>query len=221
MSLLVRRDLLGQLGHEMRALRSWSNEAHLAFQNVPELRDFIDANLANDATHTGRARVAFAGPNRAVLFGVDSHRAKFCQHKRVPVFADSFLLVKDRATRLELDQYRGDDHDGQRKNRARQCHEPVHGAPCEAGDSLLSSTTGKNQPRRTKHVQRDATRNALVKRSALFNVHFTRKTQLQKLVRGQLSTALTHRDYDAIDVLALDDLVEFLGQADHARIDKT
>src|SRR5215213_30103 len=76
-SLLVERDLFGELRHEMRALGPWANEAHLAFQDVPELRNLIDADLANDAADARRARVALAGPNRTVLLGVDSHRAKF------------------------------------------------------------------------------------------------------------------------------------------------
>ena len=42
MSLLVERNLFGQLGHEVRPFRTWSNKAHLAFQNVPNLRQFID-----------------------------------------------------------------------------------------------------------------------------------------------------------------------------------
>src|SRR6185369_4186718 len=98
MPLLVKRNLLGQLGHEMRALRPWANEAHLAFQDVPELWNLVDANLPYDESHARCARVAFAGPNRAVLFGVNSHRAEFCEHKRAPVLTDSFLLVKDRTT---------------------------------------------------------------------------------------------------------------------------
>ena len=61
---------------------------------------------------------------------------------------------------------------------------------------------------------------ALVKRSALFDVHLSRQTQLQQLVRRQLSAPLAHRHDDAIDVFSLDDLVELLGHADHARIDQ-
>src|SRR5215217_8705753 len=67
MSLLVKRDLFGQLSHEMRTLGPWANEAHLAFQDMPELRNLIDASLANNASDACRARVAFSGPDRAVL----------------------------------------------------------------------------------------------------------------------------------------------------------
>src|ERR1043166_2880731 len=104
MSLFVKRNLLGQLGHEVRTFRTWSNKTHLAFQNVPELRYLIDTNLANDAPDARRARIAFARPNRTTLFSVDAHRSKLRQDKRATVLADAFLLVKDRPARLELDQ---------------------------------------------------------------------------------------------------------------------
>src|ERR1044071_4329846 len=103
MSLLVKRNLLGQLGHEMRTLRTWTNEAHLTLQDVPELRDLVHAYLANDATNARRARVFLAGPNWSILFGVNSHRAKLCQHKRVAVLTYSFLFVENCSTRFQLD----------------------------------------------------------------------------------------------------------------------
>src|SRR5690349_22125059 len=105
MSLLVKRNLLGELGHEVRPFRTWSNEAHLASQDVPELRNLVDANFANDLADARRARVAFAGPNRTIRFGVDSHGAKLRQDKRAAILSDSFLLVENWATRLEFDQH--------------------------------------------------------------------------------------------------------------------
>src|SRR5215203_2576752 len=89
MSLLVERNLLGQLRHEVRAFRAWSNETHLALENVPELRNLIHSNLPYDATNTCRAGIAFASPNWSILFGINSHRTKFCERKRPTVLSDS------------------------------------------------------------------------------------------------------------------------------------
>src|SRR5215204_1073021 len=105
MPLFVERNLLGQLGNEMRTFRPRAHEAHLTLEDVPELRNLVDANLTNDATDARRARIALARPHRTTLLGVNSHRAKLHQHKSSPVLSDSFLLVKDRATRLQLDQH--------------------------------------------------------------------------------------------------------------------
>src|SRR5262245_37449703 len=146
MSLFVKRDLLGQLGHEVRAFRTWSNKAHLAFQDVPELRYLINANLANDAPHARRAGIAFTGPNRTILFGVNSHRSKLCQHKRAAVLADAFLLVEDGPARLQFDQHSREQNDWQRKNCADERHQPVHRRAREFREFRLASTTSEDQP---------------------------------------------------------------------------
>src|SRR6185436_14388385 len=221
MPLLVERDFLSQLGHEMRPLRSGTNEAHLTLQNVPKLGNLIDSNLANDATYTRRAIVFLAGPNRTILFGINSHRAKLGQHKSATVLADSFLLVKNRTLRLELDQHSRDQNDRQRENCANQCHQPVDHGARDFRDLRLASTSGEDQPRRAKHVQRNAAGNPFIKRGALFDIHVARQTQLQQLVCRQLSTTFSHRHDDTIDVLFLDDNVEILRQPNHAWIDKT
>src|SRR5215208_8246075 len=99
MSLFVERNLLRQLGDEMRPFRTWADEAHLAFEDIPELRNLVDANLSYDATDPRGASVALTGPNRPFLFGVNSHRAKLRERKRATVLSYAFLLVKDRASR--------------------------------------------------------------------------------------------------------------------------
>src|SRR5690348_1456122 len=111
MSLFVEGDLFGQLRDEVRPFGPWANKAHLALQNVKELGNLIHANLANDATDTRRARIALARPNRSILFGVNSHRAKLHQYKRAAVLAHSLLLVKDRPARLKLDQHSRDQNE--------------------------------------------------------------------------------------------------------------
>src|ERR1051326_4310547 len=100
MALFVIGDLFRQLRNEMRPLGSRADEIHLALEDVPELRNLVDANLANDAAHARRAIVAFRRPDRSFLLGVDAHRAKLRQDKRAAVLADAFLFVKDWTTRF-------------------------------------------------------------------------------------------------------------------------
>src|ERR671918_1350299 len=141
MSLFVKRNFFRKLGHEVRSLGSWSNKAHLAFQDVPELRNLIHANLADDAADASSACVAFTCPNRSVLFGVSSHRTKFCKHKRATVLSDSVLLVKNRSARFQLDEQRSHEHNRQRKNCANESHEPVNNRAREFSSFRLASTT--------------------------------------------------------------------------------
>src|ERR1041384_4733182 len=100
MPLFIERDFLCQLGHEVWTFGPRSNEAHLTFQDVPELRDLIHANFPYDAADARGASVPLAGPNRTILFGVNPHRVKLRQREDATVFAHTFLLVKDRTSRF-------------------------------------------------------------------------------------------------------------------------
>src|SRR5258708_14078788 len=68
MPLFVIRNFLSQLGHKMRTLRTRADKAHVAAQDVPELRNLVDANLAYETAHARRAIVFRLCPDRAVLF---------------------------------------------------------------------------------------------------------------------------------------------------------
>src|ERR1051326_4786470 len=97
----------------MWTLRSRPDKVHVAAQDVPELRNLVNADFANDAPDARHAIVAVAGPNRSILLSVRAHRAKLHQRKRATVFTDALLLVKNRPARIDLDQNRGHEGDWQ------------------------------------------------------------------------------------------------------------
>src|SRR5687768_9976771 len=113
MALLVVRYLLRQLGHEMGTLGTRADKTHFATKDIPELRYLINTNLPNNATHARSSFISLARPHRSFLLSVDSHRAKLCQHERASVFADSFLPVKNRPPRIDLDYDRRQQDDRQ------------------------------------------------------------------------------------------------------------
>src|SRR5690349_19907762 len=96
MALFVIGDLFSQLRDEMRPLGSRADEIHLALENVPELRDLVDANHANDTADARPAIIAFLRPNQSFFLDVNAHRAEFGQDKRATVFTDAMLLVERR-----------------------------------------------------------------------------------------------------------------------------
>ena len=81
-----------------RSLGPRADEAHLTSQDVPELRNLVDANLAYDAADARSSIIAPAGPDWAISFRVHSHRTKLNQRKRFAVLTDALLLVKDGPT---------------------------------------------------------------------------------------------------------------------------
>src|SRR5204863_715630 len=110
-TLLVVIDFLSELRDEVGTLRPGPNKVHVPAEDVPELRNLVDANLANDATHTRHAIIAIARPNGSVLLSVNAHRAKLHHRKSASVFADALLLVKHWPVRIDLDQNGCDYHD--------------------------------------------------------------------------------------------------------------
>src|SRR5215510_16559250 len=98
MALGVELNLFAQLLDEERAFGARPDEAHLAAQDIDELRNLVQAGFANESADTGDARVAVLRPLRpAVFFGVLQHRAELDDLEDAPIFAYPFLRIKDRA----------------------------------------------------------------------------------------------------------------------------
>src|SRR6185436_13898151 len=104
MPLLVVRDFLRQLSDEVGAFRTRPHKSHLSTQDVPKLRNLIDAHFANDPTHARGSIIIFARPNGASLLRIDTHRAKLQKHKRLPIVTHSLLAIEHGTARVQLDQ---------------------------------------------------------------------------------------------------------------------
>src|SRR5215470_14783246 len=104
MSLLVVGDLLRQLRDKVWPFRPWANETHFTLEDVPELRNLVYPDLANDAAHPGGPVITFTGPHWSRFLGINSHGAKLRQHKMAAVFADAFLFVEDRPAGIDFYQ---------------------------------------------------------------------------------------------------------------------
>src|SRR5215813_1133814 len=110
-------------------VRNWrprSDDAHVSTQNVKELRQFVEAGLSQNLTHASNSfvcaqlehgpffitlvRIWPAGDESPLIFTMRGvvrahpHRTEFIEEKNSPVHPDAFLLIKDRPTRIELDQ---------------------------------------------------------------------------------------------------------------------
>jgi hypothetical protein len=96
MPLLVIGNLLGQLRHKVWPLRAWANKVHVATDDVPKLRDFVNANLSDETTDARGSIIVLTGPNWSSFLCVGPHRAKFHYSKRTAVFPDTFLFVQNR-----------------------------------------------------------------------------------------------------------------------------
>ena len=163
MALLVIRNLLSELRDKVRPLGSRTDKVHIASQNVPELRNLVDADFANDATHARHAIVAVAGPNRTILFRVSAHRAELHQREWATVLTNAFLLVKNRTARVNLDQDQGHEGDWQRENRADESYRAMNHDATDFIEARAATTAREDQPTGPNQVEQHTTSEPLIK----------------------------------------------------------
>lgn len=99
------------LGGNLGALGAGAYDGHVAFQYVQELREFIEADSADEAADGGDAGIVLTGGESryAVFFGIHAHTAEFVDREYLPVFGEAVLLVKGGAA-VSFDKESDDEH---------------------------------------------------------------------------------------------------------------
>lgn len=105
------REFFFVLGGDLGALGARTYDGHVAFQDVQELREFIEADSADEAADGGDAGIVLAGGESryAVFFGIHAHTAEFVDREYFPVFGETVLLVKGGAA-VSFDKKTDDEH---------------------------------------------------------------------------------------------------------------
>ena len=101
---VIERQLFGEPGDEFGSLRPGADEAHVAAQNVPQLRYLIDAALAQKHADPGDSRIVLGGPLGATGFGVGEHGAELDHLEIASAHPYPGLAKKDRPLRRELNR---------------------------------------------------------------------------------------------------------------------
>jgi len=96
MARLVSRHLELELLDEVRALRSRTHERHLADEHIPELREFIEAQLPEHLANSRHPLVVQDVPSH-IGVTVNPHGAELQHVEELPVAADTALTEQDRA----------------------------------------------------------------------------------------------------------------------------
>lgn len=104
------------LGGNLGALGTRAYDRHVAFQDVQKLREFIEADSADEAADGGDAGIVLTGgeSRHAVFFGIHAHTAEFVDREYLPVFGEAVLLVEGGAAvsfDKEPDDEQGDGED--------------------------------------------------------------------------------------------------------------
>lgn len=97
-----------ELFDEVRPFRSRTDEAHVAVEDVEDLRQFVESRGTDEFPYFRDARVVVRGQlGTRIFFGVRTHGTEFVNLVFFAKAADADLAVEDRAVVFEFD---GDGH---------------------------------------------------------------------------------------------------------------
>src|ERR687897_1522726 len=123
--LQIRGDLVGG---------KWAgaDEAHLSLEDVPELRELVEAEAAQDLPDRGQARVGLEleEGGRGVRRAVDAqpHRAELEHLEDPATLGDALLTEENRSARAEADGDGDRGPEGNADHQGGRCHQHVEGA---------------------------------------------------------------------------------------------
>ena len=86
-------------------MRTRSNNAHVTFQHIEELRELIKVRLSHKLTERELPRIMLCCLH-LVGIGIHMHRAELIAHKRFTIKSCSQLLEEHRSLTLQLDNQR-------------------------------------------------------------------------------------------------------------------
>jgi hypothetical protein len=109
-----------------RRERTWADRAHLAFQNIDELRDLVESGRPQHSADAGRASV--------------SHRPDLEDGEESAVVPETLLAEQDGAAVLDEDRERGKRRDRRKDNHAGAGTRDVKGAFETPNHTLLYIT---------------------------------------------------------------------------------
>src|SRR6201996_2401049 len=195
---VVERNLLREPGGELGALGARADEAHLTAKNVPELRNLVDACLAQKAAEAGNARVVFGGPAGALGFGVDEHGAELVDLEVFILVSDARLREEDGTFRRELDR-EGDEGEERKKEQQADQRDDARGEALRELQRLLHvEAFAEEKIAGAQAFELKLSGEALKETADLFDLDAAH-AHGEKVVDGKLAAALLHGDDDAMN----------------------
>src|SRR5271156_1105572 len=174
-----------ELPAEKGALRTRPDQTHFTAEDVENLRQFVEARLADEAADFGDATVIARSPGWTIRFGILVHRAELQDFEGLTSQAGALLAEQNRRTRLKPDRRSYQSHDRKRHDQRDKRDDDIHGTLCRQQKCRLAEAVRKHQPTRRKILKRDPSSYALVDRMRIFDSSAP-KFELQQLAHRQL-----------------------------------
>ncbi len=125
---------LGVLVGVLPDLGPRTDEAHLAFEHVDQLRQLIQLLAAQKPADAGQPVVVQTGRRTAPGFGIDDHRAKFEDAERLAVPARANSAIKHGSLGIDFDDDAEHEQNRTHQDQTQQARDDVKGAFDAFGD---------------------------------------------------------------------------------------
>ena len=99
------------------------HETHLSNKDIDKLGETIHLAVAQPMANTGDTQVA--GNGNRVTFRLVGHSAELADTERLAVFTDACLHEKDRAIRVQFDEYGNDEQGKKQHNKSNKSHDTI------------------------------------------------------------------------------------------------
>src|SRR6185312_8290463 len=195
-ALHVIRNALGELGDELRALRSGPHQAHLPPQHIEELRQLIQAYLPDQRPDASHAWVALLRPPRsAVDLRVGAHAAKLEHIERPASEAHSALPIEHRRlpSILGLDRESRQQHERQRQRQSYEASCQVQRPGADEPQRITPEPLPEDHPAGVEDIEPHATGLALQESEQLRDVE-ARQAAFQKIGDRKPAAPVIHGD---------------------------
>src|SRR6056297_1891833 len=196
----VEGNVLLELRDELGPLGAGPDDAHLAAENVQELWQLIEAELAQHRTHSGDARVVLLRPLRlARRLRIFDHAAELEHVEVLAVQPDPPLTVEHRSAEsvLQLDGQGAQRHHRQGDHHRQQAHEQVQTALGRPAQRRDAEAGGEDHPARVYQVDADFAGLALQETEQIETVDAANLAG-QQLVDRQIAAAIVHGDHNLV-----------------------
>lgn len=113
---------LGVLGGDSWAFGSRAYDGHVAFEDVQQLGQFVEADGTDEAAYFSDPGIVFAGaePGYTVFFGIHAHAAEFQYLEDFAIFGETGLAVEDVSSISSFDGCGHNSHDGSKEHQGHQ-----------------------------------------------------------------------------------------------------
>src|SRR5947207_6089289 len=131
------RKLGAELLDKLRTFRPRTDEAHLASENIEELRQLVERPGANETADARAARIVFLRPHRAGrVLSADAHRTKLEDLERFSIEAHPHLSIENRSAIFDPDEQRDQQHQRREDDRRGDADDEIERALDETAPAL-------------------------------------------------------------------------------------